>query len=278
MKRNALGLSLGLILAAQAWSSAMAADWISGGGLKDYASGIPVPAPIPVPVYRGNWYLRGDLGVSFNNDPSISTTGAALGSASTSTSGYLPAWYDSDFGTNVTVGAGVGYVWSPYLRTDVTFDYNPEGEAKINGTLRQPGDWVVRVDDNVTWDGVVTLFNAYWDFGNHSGFTPYVGGGLGFSWNQLRRVHNSSYGANPACGDCRDTFASDKVHDLTLAFALTAGVSYDIGRSTYLDLNYRYVWIGGTDIELPVDGVTHTVSLGDLSQHQLRAGLRFMID
>jgi len=265
MKLKALGLSLGLILAAPGMAPAIAGGWNYGGG-------VPVPAPIPVPVHYGSWYLRGDIGVSIGDDPDVSTSGAPLGSGGGTS--YLPAWYDSDFGTDVTVGLGVGYVWGPRFRTDVTVDYHPEGEVKINGT-RSVGGGSVYVDDKTTWDGVVTLFNAYWDMGNHSGFTPYIGAGIGFSWNQLRRVHSSTYSG---CGTCTNDFVSDKMHDVSLAYALTAGVSYDMGSSTFLDFNYRYVWIDGTDITLPVNGVAHTVSIGDLSEHQLRAGIRFMVD
>jgi opacity protein-like surface antigen len=119
------------------------------------------------------------------------------------------------------------------------------------------------------------LFNAYWDMGTHSGFTPYIGAGIGFSWNQLRRVHNSTY---LNCATCSDASGADKVHDITLAYALTAGVSYDMGRSTYLDFNYRYVWIEGTDVEMAIGTTNHTVSIGDLTEHQLRAGIRYVID
>ena len=271
MKRNALGLSLGLLLAAVGAVGAQA------NGMKDYGGGVPVPAPIPVSVYQGTWYLRGDIGVSFGNDPGLSTSGAAIGDRLNSYE-YLPAWYDSDFGTDMTIGLGVGYVWSPRFRTDVTFDYQPEGEVKIDGSLfnRRIPIWTAYVDDKTTWDGVVTLFNAYWDMGNHSGFVPYVGAGLGFSWNQLRRVHASTYNG-PGCRDCSTT-VSERMHDVSLAFALTAGVSYDMGRSTYLDLNYRWLWVDGTDIQIGINNTAHTVSIDNLSEHQLRAGVRFMID
>jgi len=270
MKLKAIGFTAGLLLAASV-SQANAADWI--GGMKDFGGGTPVPAPIPVPVHYGSWYLRGDIGVSIANDPDISTSGA-IGPTGSVT--YQPAWYDSDFGTDATYGIGVGYNWSARIRTDVTVDYNPEGEVKINGNYPAAQTWGnVLVDDKTTWDGVVTLFNAYWDMGTHSGFTPYIGAGIGFSWNQLRRVHNSTY---LNCATCSDASGADKVHDITLAYALTAGVSYDMGRSTYLDFNYRYVWIEGTDVEMAIGTTNHTVSIGDLTEHQLRAGIRYVID
>lgn len=266
MKLKAIGFTAGLLLAASV-SQATAADWI--GGMKDFGGGTPVPAPIPVPIYHGTWYLRGDIGVSFANDPDISTTGAIGTGGGIS---YQPAWYDSDFGTDATYGIGVGYNWSARIRTDVTVDYNPEGEVKIVNTT-PPGGGIGWIDDKTTWDGVVTLFNAYWDMGTHSGFTPYLGAGIGFSWNQLRRVHEST-----ATGGGIFAQGADKMHDITLAYALTAGVSYDMGRSTYLDFNYRYVWIEGTDAEMAVGRTNHTVSIGDLSEHQLRAGIRYVLD
>jgi opacity protein-like surface antigen len=41
-------------------------------------------------------------------------------------------------------------------------------------------------------------------------------------------------------------------------------------------VNYRYLYFGGSDVG--PTGANSTVSIGDLNEHQIRAGLRFYIN
>jgi opacity protein-like surface antigen len=56
------------------------------------------------------------------------------------------------------------------------------------------------------------------------------------------------------------------------------GFTYDLGHSTLLDVNYRFLHIGGSDISLGYEGLRSSVSFDAQNEHQLRAGLRFNID
>ena len=80
---------------------------------------------------------------------------------------------------------------------------------------------------------VTTLMaNAYLDLGNYSGFTPYVGAGIGGAV-----VHWSDLKNNEICvaGDCTGS-AGDSTHggygEWRFAYALHAGVSYDLTSRT----------------------------------------------
>ena len=69
------------------------------------------------------WYVRGDLGVSFDRAPSLSFPNLALpalGALGTPlTIGDRANWTT----TNFTGGAGFGYRWNDWLRFDATWDY-----------------------------------------------------------------------------------------------------------------------------------------------------------
>lgn len=291
VKLAGLAIALGLVGAAL---PAAAADWTGPGSYKDYGAGIPVPAPIPVPVYAPEWYLRLDVGVGFANAPSVSASGEPFGIPSSTEEpfGFSPAWFNKDFTTFFTGGAGVGYRWSPYFRTDITADYHSSGDVQISGTqiyevvtggVPSGNFSEVVVSDKTTFNSGVFLLNGYIDFASWRSVTPYIGAGVGFAVNSLRRVHNSAdftCGADPTCaspGGEIDSHADDRTDDVSFAAAFMAGITYEITPTTSLDFNYRFLHIGGSDIPLTVNGVPTKVSIGDINDHQLRAGLRFNI-
>ena len=88
-------------------------------------------APLTLPATQGplafevgsSWYVRGDLGISFDRSPSVSFSSIALpplGAVGTPlTIGNGTNWTT----TNFTGGAGFGYRWNDWLRFDATWDY-----------------------------------------------------------------------------------------------------------------------------------------------------------
>jgi opacity protein-like surface antigen len=144
-----------------------------------------------------NWYVRGDLGISFDRAPSVSFSPSALSAvAAPYTIGSGSSWTTTDF----TGGAGFGYRWNDWLRFDATWDYrngpggsrqatvvcpyylqpSPNGAGFLYDTTNTCGASAsVRQYDNAF------LGNAYLDLGTYYGFTPYVGGGLGLNINTL---------------------------------------------------------------------------------------------
>jgi opacity protein-like surface antigen len=96
------------------------------------------------------------------------------------------------------------------------------------------------------------LLNGYFDLGNWSGITPYVGAGIGFANNDL-----SSYSSKVSCltVTCSSAFSQAAVaHEggtkTNLAWALMAGAAVDIGKGLKLDLGYRYLRVGENKTDL----------------------------
>ncbi len=192
MKRALFTLWLGLALGAGCIGPAAA-----GGDLvaPDYRSGInpygvatPVPAPIPVPVYEAAWYFRGDFAAGFGSDPSVTATGTPFVN---NTVGFNPAWLSKSFEPSFTGGVGVGYVWGPAFRTDLTVDLHSIMQAKYIGSNAASG---LFVDDKTKLFSTILLANAYYDFRTGTPFTPYIGGGVGFVVDQATRNSNQSFG------------------------------------------------------------------------------------
>jgi opacity protein-like surface antigen len=263
-----LGLALGAagMTPVAAGGDLVAPDYRTG--ISPYATATPVPAPIPVPVYEAAWYFRGDLAAGFGADPSVTVTGTPFVG---NTVGFNPSWLKKSFEPSFTGTVGVGYVWGPRFRTDFTVDLHSIMQAKFIGTTPINGGSLM-VNDKTKWMSTILLINGYYDFRTGTPFTPYLGGGLGFAVNQLTRNSNSTYSPDPTL----NTSASDRTTKVVFAGAAMAGITYDFNSFVALDVNYRYLHIGGSDVA--PTGANSLVSIGDLNEHQIRAGLRFYIN
>jgi opacity protein-like surface antigen len=179
--------------------------------------------PISVPASQAptmfelgtNWYLRGELGGSFDKAPSVSFSNLALPPLGVVSAPFLTGAGTGWSTTNFTGGAGFGYRWNDWLRFDATWDYRtgPGGTRQatvicpygLTGVSSAAG---VRLgflyDTTNTCNGSASahqynnafLGNAYFDLGNYYGFTPYVGGGLGVNMNVLSGSANFTETAN----------------------------------------------------------------------------------
>ncbi len=304
MKLSHASLMLGLALLAGASTPASAGgDWPTGG-MKDYGSAVPVPAPAPIPVDRGEWYFRADAGIGVGDDPDSSERGLVYGyDSEDGTFGMEPTWFNNDFETFVTLGVGVGYYWNDQFRTDFTAETRSQGKVKFDGTYQY--DTVTNnanefervygaVRDETTVQGGLFLFNGYYDFKRDPQQTlvPYLGAGLGFGWTELKRNHwtdqwrqncDTTNGCDPDSEVQTDAVnVQDKTHSVTFAAAAMAGFSYQFSEAILLDMNYRFLYLGGTDAGFQVTGTTFGgatgVTIGDIYEHELRAGLRFNVN
>lgn len=298
-------------------NAANAADWNYGAGsVKDYGqAGVPVPAPVPIPDYAAKWYLRADIGFGWLNAPSVGENGMTFGTAdSPGATGPTPfgtqsSWFQRDFQTSASYGVGAGYYWTPGVRTDITGEVR--SQQKVNGSgsysyqaygynAGPPVTYSALVDGtgtpNVTVNGNlvdtttvkqgVFLFNAYYDMPIGRGFTPYVGAGIGVAVNELDRTASLTEStcdptSLPSCAVSTprlSTSVHDKTQNATLAWALMVGTSYDLTRDTKLDVNYRYMHIDGTHMDMVVNGSSSRISIGDVSEHAIRAGIRWNIE
>ncbi|KUO68007.1 MAG: hypothetical protein APF80_09490 [Alphaproteobacteria bacterium BRH_c36] len=306
MKLNVLSLSLAVAVIAAVGTPASSADWNYGAGsIKDgISAAVPVPAPVPVPEYSARYYFRADAGVGMGDAPDSSEAGYYYGDDS----GYgsfpsRSSWLNDDFDTFVTLGVGVGMYIGDRFRADLTAETRTKGEVEMSGeyeyfTEPAGGNYedvrgVVR--DKTSLSGGIFMLNGYYDFsrGPQSRFTPYVGAGLGFAWNELRRTHFTSEGSRN-CDDSngctrrptpRDSErVTDNTHDLSFAAMATVGVGYRISDYALLDLNYRYLFIDSTNAGISIDGRgdhfggDSNISIGELHEHQLRAGIRFEVN
>jgi opacity protein-like surface antigen len=242
------------------------------GNISGYGSTTPVPAPIPVPVYEPEWYFRADFAAGFGSQPSITTTGTPFAAG---TIGLSPSWMSEDFLPSFTGGVGVGYVWNSWFRTDFTVDIHSIMDANFNGSQNyvSGGTQTITVDDKTRFMSTILLWNGYYDIRTGTAFSPYLGLGAGFAVNQLTRSSNLA-----DTGPSGPFHVSDRTTRVDFAGAAMAGVTYDVNSMFSIDVGYRFLYIGGTDIDLAIHGFNSDLQVGGISEHQIRAGFRFYVD
>jgi opacity protein-like surface antigen len=104
-------------------------------------------------------------------------------------------------------------------------------------------------------------------------FSPYLGAGIGFVYNDIERTHiatDDSGGAQPVnSGTSGDT-------NVGLAAALMAGVTIARHHGWALDINYRALYMDGGSVTTaltPLGGAS-TADIGHQWEHQVRVGVR----
>lgn len=281
----------GLALAFGA-APATAADYDNGSGsVKDYGSmpdGVPVPAPVPVPLLKADYYIRADVGVGFGDTMSASEEGLVYGYDAAGSAVTVPdSWVGGDDTLPMTFGIGIGRYWSDRFRTDLTFEWIRQSKALIDGQttyVDAAGDThEISMQDETKREGGLFLANAYLDLAGDekARLKPYIGAGVGFALNILSR---ESIVSEAICNPCGGTYAwyedtaGKKTTVTSFAAAAMVGFTYDIHDSMKLDVGYRYLHVGGSDIGLNVFGGSSAVKIDSQNDHQIRAGIRMDID
>jgi len=224
----------------------------------------------PPPSYAG-WYLRGHIGMSNQhfdgldyfryNDPAIIMTWPERGG----------------FDSAPLFGVGVGYQVNQWLRGDLTAEYRAGSTFHALDTVLDAADPdnVISVNDyggkKSEW---LFLANAYVDLGNFRGLKPYIGAGIGASRNTISEfIDTNIYNGGGGYAENGSLWQ--------LAWALHAGVGYEITDQVTLDLGYSFVNLGDAktgpahnfdpSITVPNDGFRFK----NLYSHDIKFGVRY---
>ena len=212
------------------------------------------------------WYLRGDVGFG-------RATGQTFTMAATD---YSAGGRGGAFG----FGAGFGYKFNDWLRADLTVD-----QVTSFGLKRRIGTVACNTTNTCTidrgYDGTLMpiMANAYLDFGNWAGFSPYVGGGGGAA--QMTTGGTFAYTDTTTAAVVSTSVTTRS--KWTPALAAMAGLTVDLGSGIQLDAGYRYLWLtdGSTGARAQNGAgaaVPATAGFGVDGIHQARVGLRYFVN
>lgn len=239
----------------------------------------PVYTPPPEIIYKetsfGGWYLRGDIDYHWSQwgGGDYITYGAGV----TCCGNPYPipgegSFDDGELKGGFSIGGGVGYQITPYLRTDVTADYWFKSEFTGTTSGFQNGQAVTSIDRS-EMSALLLMANAYADLGTYYGVTPYVGAGIGGAHIKWGTLSNEI----PELGIYEE---HEGAEGWRFAYSLMAGASYCLTDSLDLDIGYRFTRIAGGKMfeETSPSGASVGVGPGfddDFNTHEVRAGLRY---
>lgn len=253
--------------------AAFAAVMLSAGVAHSADIYQPQPEPLmdapEVTVQEASgWYLRGDVGYSFNK-----MRGAKyFQGGQTFETDFTSASIDDSW----MAGAGVGYQINNYLRTDLTFDYL--GKSDFRGStqgLCLDGVTFCNSSDRASMRAYSLMANVYVDLGTYGYVTPYVGAGVGASyvkWDKLRNRICDDPGAPGCYGD--DHGGKGKWR---FTGALMAGATIDVTCAVKADVGYRYRYIDGGDMFGYVGASGTQGRDKGFHSHEARIGARYML-
>ena len=195
---------------------------------------MPLAPPPPDP---SGWYLRGDIGFTNQSVNSLFNTNY---------SGFLSVSnIDKGFDAAPLFGLGIGYTINNWLRVDVTGEYRGKANFHALDVGALPGGGFASdryVGSKSEW---LVLLNGYVDLGTWWNITPFIGAGVGMSRNTISNFGDFSICINSSglrqWGS--DAYANS-ASKWNFAWALHAGLAYQIWRNATIELSYRYVDLG----------------------------------
>ena len=237
------------------------------------AADMPYPPPIYVPPIEEvatGWYLRGDIGMT--NQGFKSLFQRLYLTPGTSVEAVGMGWDSSMF-----FGLGIGYKVNDWLRVDLTGEYR--GKANFHGSdhvIFTGGEGVDNYHGSKSeW---VFMANGYVDLGTWWCVTPYVGAGIGVSRISIWGFRDDGFnnlGQSTA-------YAADG-SKWNFAWAVHAGLTYNITKSVAIDFGYRY-----TDLGMGTTGPTRAFDgsfsnggpfeFKHITSHDVKLGVRWLLE
>ena len=237
------------------------------------------PAAVADPSVSG-WYLRGDIGVGIVGDSSLWDSGIAAPAA-----GTTAGWLNRSIGDTTFIDVGVGYQFTDNLRGDVTLQYRNstafQGANYITCLSAAAGCGTVGAtgenDTNGSVSSVIGLVNGYYDITRWNGLTPYVGAGIGLANNRMHATSSQLGAFSPP-----DYGIYPQKDQLSFAWALHTGLSYDINPRLKLEMGYSYLNYGdaksGPLFCENVGVCGNTLKVKGLYSNDFHIGMRWLLD
>jgi opacity protein-like surface antigen len=211
-------------------------------------------------------YVTAGVGGGWSSSPSANYTesGSVLGIPFT-----LNANGNTSLGGGVAVDAGVGYDFGNSIRGEVTYVLGSYalGDTSFSGNVRADGQSFPITGGNISASGNVStnsvMFSGYYDFKSKSKFTPYVGGGIGYTSVSIASMP-ASLTAN---GVTFNNLTVDGGSGSAFGYQAKLGVSYAVSKPA--DVFGEVIYQGNTGVTI------NEVSYGALNAFSVRAGARF---
>jgi opacity protein-like surface antigen len=259
-----------------------------------FAADMPSIMPPPPVSYApppqqdfGGWYLRGDIGFSNQRVDNIRKSDPLAYSQISSLQ------ETNTFDTGGIFDVGVGYRFNNWFRTDVTAQYRGTSNYKGTDVFNASAFGVAyNGQDNYSASKSELLFlvNAYADLGTWWCITPFVGAGVGTSRvtisgfsdngvNNLQQAPGGVFAGGPPVASAATAASGSQWN---FAWALHAGLAYQISPNVTLELAYSYVDLGAgtTGVISDFTGFQagHVFKFNNITSNDVKLGVRWNFD
>ncbi|MBN6361484.1 porin family protein [Providencia huaxiensis] len=161
------------------------------------------------------------------------------------------------FGGGIALGYDLYDATSLPLRTELDITLRGKASSKHNLSNESWSNGSSYYSSREDGKNDITLstfmINTYYDFKNQTNFTPYVSVGLGLASVKHKAQYISSE-VNSG-GSEYDSFSKSKTNS-NFAWSLGLGSQYAINDNLSLDLSYRFLDAGKSDVSYNADGET----------------------
>ncbi|MFO7568866.1 MAG: outer membrane beta-barrel protein [Smithellaceae bacterium] len=244
------------------------------------------PLLLPATGATAGWYLRGALGYEksltsdFSDTDCASTNPPALFGCVSGNDGQPIGAY-GDFGRFPLAEIAAGRQLLPWLRADVSFAYRFNMQYEGNANFLAAG---YHQPVSAGADSASGMVNFFVDInGLPTGITlwrfrPYVGGGIGLSYNRIGQM-TFLFPDNPGAHKISVIPAGDRTD---AAFMLAFGTGFVLTEHIWLDVAYRYFDLGRVETSpgrMSMDVIPAGITVSNietrLRTHGLSIGLRY---
>jgi opacity protein-like surface antigen len=233
----------------------------------------PMYGPPPVADF-GGWYLRGDIGMTNqrmksldNPDPNAALfTSVGMG-----------------FDSSTLFDVGVGYQFNNWFRADVTGQWR--GRANFHGSQFTDAFAGSALVDNYSGSKseAVIMANAYVDLGTWWCVTPFIGAGIGTSYNRISGFRDDGTGSTFGVARPPSVVYATDNGKWNFAWAAHAGLAYKVTPNVTLELGYSYISLGDatTGVNSNFAGTPTPQfpwTMKDITSHDLTLGVRWNLE
>lgn len=242
-----------------------------------FAADMPIAAPPPMyappapPADFGGWYLRGDVGMTNQRAKSIDSALPV---------GYSKSTEGLGFDSASLFDLGVGYRFNSWFRADVIGQYR--GKANLHGSDNVFGPGFVGVNNYTgsksEW---VVMANAYVDLGTWWCITPFIGAGVGGSYNKISGFRDDGVSYSPGLNNSVAYFGDNGKWNF--AWAAHAGLAYKVNPGFTVELAYSYMNLGDGApgnyrlFDNSASGPT-SIKIKDITSHDVKLGVRWELN
>jgi opacity protein-like surface antigen len=250
---------------------ALFAALVAGAAGPAFAADLYEPIEV-VPEVVGGWYIRGHIGMSNQFFDGLESDLFDIP--------FEHGWYDDGgFDSAPIFGGGIGYQFNDYLRGDITVEWRGKSDFYALDWLRATGPASPITTNEYTGkkSELVFMANGYYDFASFSGITPYVGAGIGASYNTISHFRD----LNAQTGG---TAYADDESEWNLAWALHAGLGFQATERMTIDLGYSFMSLGDaktgrlTNVDPAFDVDNDGIEFNDIYSHDFKLGVRYSLN